>query len=797
MQRTRLVYYAIGLWIFVALTGFPVSRAVSMMIAPDDPISVTIRVMFDLKKADSLTWDGTARITEGTIDSIKGIGFEHTDKLYTNCNSWRCLLTKKPCGPCGEVVTSKGILLGITSPPSATVVLATKAGNFCIPMHELSLGKVVGRYDGRLQIGLAPRDFLLTTHSAEDDAPSIDRDGSGTIWVCWISHQGGKDSIAAKRYREGAWSETMEVSAKPGMYCRPSIASDPDGGMWVIWPAYEKDNWDLYARRYNGSRWTGVTRITSDPSNDINQTVATDPWGAIWVCWESSRKGNADLYMKRLFRGEWSEEIPLTSHPANDRQPAIGIDGSGTMYISWSRFSDGSYSILLKQSPFDQGEEMVVASSDDLIAHPSIACTQGESWIAWDESKRSRQTQTGGIGTEPVFYARRRIGIRCVKHGALFEPVCDMEESFPFPLKQHAELPHLTIDGSGKVWVFFHNYIAGLPHSVWRIYGMYYAGNEWSQPILFPHYTWKDVDSVASSQDSAGNLWIAWSSDSRDLGSSFLSDRDIYVGHMNLRDYARRPPEITPVEVETSLASRSVSPIRQEPGYDMGMKDKADTLVWGTLYQPNNIKGYTGLDGFVAEIYRMVSDVACLDFLAIGNYTDPENNAYIRWLGNKANLLFSEPDQFMSLTIPQDCQSDLYAGFNRMATGEKPLLIGAFTRNLTKESIETALQDKRAYIASDRIFLDARILVDHAGGALKTQGRIPRIDVSVVGTDELYQIDIYRNENCIYSRSPQALSARFTFFDMQVPEGTSHYAVHVIQKNGEEARTLPGLICSL
>ena len=796
MQQCDLEYYSIAFWSILVIIVLSISltlKASSFMTAQRDAIPFNVRVMFDLKNAESIIWDGTASLTEGRIDEIRGIGFEHDDKIYSQNHSWRCLLTKKACGPCGEVVTSKGIMLNITSPSSATVILATKAGNFCVPLHELSLGKSIERYNGRLQIELSPRDFLLTTHRAQDDAPAVTEDTSGRIWVCWVSHRKGKDRIMAKNFNQGEWSDEIKISTRSGKYDQPVIARDTEGGIWIVWAAYKKGNWDLYGRHFKGPGWTRVKRLTRNPSNDIHPKMVSDTFGNTWLCWESYRNGNPDIYLKCFSKNQWSEPIQVTKDPANDRQPDMAIDNTGKIYISWTRFSNDLYRILLKDVQFSIDHETTIAASESPLGHPSIACALDGVWIAWDEIRNAGRNRTEKMDTKNLFYAFRRIGIRCYRNGSIFEPSADIYKGFPFPLKQHAELPHLMADRNGKLWVFFHNYLSGLPHSVWRIYGVYYQGERWSEPILFPHYTWKNCSSVDSCCDQSGNLWIAWDSDNRDLGSSFLSDRDIYAGYLGSNDTPRQSLHLTPAEVR---ASDSNGHYPEKSGANL-LNSQNCPLVWGTIYQPNNVKGYNGLDGFVMDIYRTVMDDLGLDFLGIGHYLSYEHREYIAWLAEKANNLFSESSRFISLSIPENSQNQLYQGFNDMISEKESAFIGAFVNELSTASIQEALENKSVYIASDKIFLEARIQERPMGSEFNTKAAIPKIDVNVLGTDELYQIDIFRNDACIYSQSPKGKSARFSFLDIRMPRGTNDYHVQVIQKNGEEARTLKSRINAL
>ena len=78
-----------------------------------------------------------------------------------------------------------------------------------------------------------------------------------------------------------------------------------------------------------------------------------------------------------------------------------------------------------------------------------------------------------------------------------------------------------------------------------------------------------------------------------------------------------------------------------------------------------------------------------------------------------------------------------------MVSEKESAFIGVFVSEFSSESIHEALKNRSIYIASDKIFLDARILDRPMGAEFKTKETIPRIDITVMGTDEIYQIDIF------------------------------------------------------
>ncbi len=97
------------------------------------------------------------------------------------------------------------------------------------------------------------------------------------------------------------------------------------------------------------------------------------------------------------------------------------------------------------------------------------------------------------------------------------------EVAFSVPWDFH---PSMTADNSGNVWIFWQsyrevdNYIDG-----WDIYGIYYNGSSWSDPLRITTADPYDVE-PKSAVDSSGNVWVVWRTERK-------PDSDIMFSYYN------------------------------------------------------------------------------------------------------------------------------------------------------------------------------------------------------------------------------------------------------------------------
>jgi hypothetical protein len=111
---------------------------------------------------------------------------------------------------------------------------------------------------------------LSADRYVDDEYPAITIDDQGTIWVVWSSCRAdttkwpasnpnttawewpdnGRDSIVARRFRAGEWSDEEIISAVPGVNHKPSIVAEA-GGVRVLWTTRRDGRWSAYERRWS------------------------------------------------------------------------------------------------------------------------------------------------------------------------------------------------------------------------------------------------------------------------------------------------------------------------------------------------------------------------------------------------------------------------------------------------------------------------------------------------------------------------------------------------------------------
>jgi hypothetical protein len=113
-----------------------------------------------------------------------------------------------------------------------------------------------------------------------------------------------------------------------------------------------------------------------------------------------------------------------------------------------------------------------------------------------------------------------------------------------------------------------------------------------------------------------------------------------------------------------------------------------------------------------------------------------------------------------------------------------------YTPARTYEDIWQSLAARRTYAATDNIIVDFQAM-GHAMGEEFTASETPRLDVRIIGTAKIQQVDVIKDNSFIYTLKPDVREVSFSYRDSAVTEGQHYYYVRVIQEDNNMAWASP------
>jgi hypothetical protein len=149
-------------------------------------------------------------------------------------------------------------------------------------------------------------------------------------------------------------------------------------------------------------------------------------------------------------------------------------------------------------------------------------------------------------------------------------------------------------------------------------------------------------------------------------------------------------------------------------------------------------------------------------------------------------------DGFVSRALAKGYRLGFQASSDHIATHVSYACILA--EEFSRRGLVEALRKRHSYAATDNIVLDVRMgPTAIMGDEVRTAQ--PQLDVTVLGTGPLEQVEVLRNGAVVYSGRPDREESALRFhWDDPAPlrgEKTVYYYVRVVQKNGHLAWASP------
>jgi hypothetical protein len=119
-----------------------------------------------------------------------------------------------------------------------------------------------------------------------------------------------------------------------------------------------------------------------------------------------------------------------------------------------------------------------------------------------------------------------------------------------------------------------------------------------------------------------------------------------------------------------------------------------------------------------------------------------------------------------------------------------------YTPSNDRKAIVESMRQRHAYAATDNILVDFEAEASGGdrhlmGDAFVDRNGQPKLIAKIEGTERIKQIDLIRNNQFVYTSSPDNKSADFTYTDRSPTAGESYYYVRVMQVDGNLAWSSP------
>jgi len=185
-------------------------------------------------------------------------------------------------------------------------------------------------FDGR-EVG---EPVSVSSGPGDNFRPQVAAPDDGTVWVIWPSRVKGNWDIYARSLANGQVGPVLRLSdAKgPDLHCSAIPAGD---ALWVFWQGWRDGSFDILCRTLRNGKWSAETPVTDSPGSDWEPAAATGPDGQVTCVWDTYRHGSYDTYARTWRGGDWGREIPVAATPDFEAHASVAYDAEGKAWIAW------------------------------------------------------------------------------------------------------------------------------------------------------------------------------------------------------------------------------------------------------------------------------------------------------------------------------------------------------------------------------------------------------------------------------------------------------------------------------
>ena len=651
---------------------------------------------------------------------------------------------------------------------------------------------------------------------------------NGDIFVVWQSFRVrngiARGDIHMKRLSGGTWSEEIRVSESPANDWEPAVAGGPNGSAFIGWDSYDKGNYDIYFRAFENGKLGPVREVTSSARFQAHASVAVDPQGRPWVAWDESGANwgkdqgflinprmSAPLHQARsLGLAMWDGKQWLAPkkklepfylyrlHP-NFENPQIIFDPQGVLtmvFRHWTRQKARSIGSRIGWenylTRFDgktwTRPTALPNSRGSIEKRPALATgKQGGVWAAWMTDNRTFDKM---IPQNADIYAAN-LG------SSLSTPSYDASSLQPFADPFAEEVP-IHVDEAGDIETI-RRYTIRSGSRNYKIYrGDLHRHTDVSQDFK---YDGSLIEVYRYAMDAAGFDYIVptdhqlgydqeftWWQDEKltDLfhvaggfTPLFGYERSLTFpnGHRNII-FPERGTRTLPIPEDEARgevgAQKLYDYLHENNGISM---PHSSGTSQGTDFRDNDPEVEPLIEiyqGYRASYEYRGAPKAASDQKMITQRSGYNPNGY--WWDALA----------MGLKLGVQASSDHWSTHISYAC--------ILSEEFTRESMFDALKKRHVYAATDNIVLDFQA---ESGGKNYIMGDIissdtaPKLKIRVIGTNDIKQIIIVKNQQFVYIGKPNRRQVTLQFQDREFEPGSNYYYVRVLQVDEQMAWSSP------
>ncbi len=650
-------------------------------------------------------------------------------------------------------------------------------------------------------------------------------------------------NIFVKTFDGNRWSDAVRVTHTAADDWEPAVAFDSIGNLWIAYDSYRNDNYDVFLSKVSGGRVIGEEMpVATTPLFEARATVAVDSANRVWVAWEEgpANWGKDQGYTVRdvqlgtplggvrkprircLVNGAWKtpeSSLDETFLQGNTYQPHVFADGKGSIWVAAKTLVNAGgggrgrgrragrpansnyweyYLTHLDSAGWSKAVAVPDSKGRSSTRISAAALADGTLVLAWPTDNRVEAMyhrplhQRVFAGTVPP--PAEASDLKLVDSR---QPTVTAQPADPHELRDVKAIRSYRANVDGKSMQI----VRGDFH---RHTELSWDGGGTNDGNLQDFYRYM-IDAASmdygASTDHQGGAWPYWyyytqkMTDMYFLPGTYAAifgyERSaVYPnGHRNMLYADRADAHVTPFFLKSGAKGFSLpqSSMGDEPGVGTGDLVENDTKL---LYE--DIRPHHGIAISHTSATRMGTDWR-------DNSPDLEPAVEIFQGCRASSEAVGGP---LAYDEKKDAQLISKAGYhadgvvvNAWGKGYRLGVIASsdhgsthisyalvYTGDTSRQGILDAIRARHTYAAMDNIIMDVHMGPHFMGDEFALKNAEP-IEVKIVGTENLAQVDVIKDGKVVYSTKPGQRSTTFEFLDKGDVSGRHYYYVRAQQIN--------------
>lgn len=645
----------------------------------------------------------------------------------------------------------------------------------------------------------------ISKAAGNDFNQALCADADGVVHCVWQGFRNGSSDILMARCVEGKWEAPVAIASSGANEWSPAIATGK-AGTWVAWDTYQNGSYDIYAARIADGKPEEPRPVAASARFEAKASVACDDAGRVWIAWQDAGE-------------DWGKDTGYTVPEAQRRQPLYRERNLKTACIENDRLFMAP-DVALAMPEGERG----------FLEEPRLCCDQqGRLWLVFQHPVSIRTPRGNQVWNERAWekYATYLDGDKWAP--ALY---------FPGKLARIDTFPGLTpaangiavafhTDGReyGRIRVMTRNQVfATTLDAAGPAQDPQLAETPWPKAAVVRRDEARDIGRARRyvaeiggrafrllRGDTHRHTEISWDGngdgsvldayryamDAASLDFFMVSDHNQQTG-VDLEYIWWRNYKLADVH-NNSPAFNTLYGYERSCGYPNGhrnvIKAERDYPSFRHTNQPDDLKllyeyckrenaimiaHTTGSNhgtrwDWFDQAYEPVIEI----FQGCRTSYEYEGAPKSATPGDgQAQRTGYRPAGFLWRAWQQDLRLGIISSSDHGSTHYS--YAGVYCEEPGRDGVIEGLKARHAFGATDNIVIDMRS-GNHFMGEQWEQTEAPILDVQVLGTAPLTQVEIIRDFEFVHTLSPNEPEAKFTWMDNDFTPGTHLYYVRAQQ----------------